>query len=275
MKLILSFFKVLFIFMFLTLISQVGGIVYLIYKPFSDSIKNRIRSKGIQLIFRVILFLGMMSLSSFMITPFIAKQFGRVPLPLQKTENLNPGNLLFCFLNRHYVKPELLNSIKEISKEVKATITDTEIIYLDANFPFYDGFPLLPHRSHDDGEKLDIAFIYKDIETGKRLNSIPSFIGYGYSEGPREGEFDQISDCEAKGYWQYGLISKITGQKKRYQFDEAANQQLLQIIIKNPQIGKVFIEPHLKQRLGFSNASKVRFHGCAAVRHDDHIHIQL
>ncbi|MFT5619364.1 MAG: hypothetical protein ACI85I_002607, partial [Arenicella sp.] len=39
--------------------------------------------------------------------------------------------------------------------------------------------------------------------------------------------------------------------------------------------GKVFIEPHLKTRLGLENYSKIRFHGCQAVRHDDHIHVQL
>ena len=32
--------------------------------------------------------------------------------------------------------------------------------------------------------------------------------------------------------------------------------------------------PHLKARLGL-NSNKVRFHGCHAVRHDDHFHVQL
>ncbi len=33
-------------------------------------------------------------------------------------------------------------------------------------------------------------------------------------------------------------------------------------------------KPHLKTRLKLSSA-KIRFHGCQAVRHDDHIHVQL
>jgi len=50
---------------------------------------------------------------------------------------------------------------------------------------------------------------------------------------------------------------------------------LIATLSKHPDTGKIFIEPHLKSRLGFANDSKVRFHGCAAVRHDDHIHIEL
>ncbi|HKK76486.1 MAG TPA: hypothetical protein VJ953_15505 [Saprospiraceae bacterium] len=34
------------------------------------------------------------------------------------------------------------------------------INYLDANFPFWNEFPLLPHLSHDDGKKVDISFLY-------------------------------------------------------------------------------------------------------------------
>ena len=35
----------------------------------------------------------------------------------------------------------------------------------------------------------------------------------------------------------------------------------------------IFIEPHLKNRLKIGN-NRIRFHGCKAVRHDDHIHFQ-
>ena len=41
-----------------------------------------------------------------------------------------------------------------------------------------------------------------------------------------------------------------------------------------PDIGKDFIEPHLAKRLG-ATTSKIRFQGCKAARHDDHIHVQL
>lgn len=44
---------------------------------------------------------------------------------------------------------------------MQQTEPQIRISYLDANFPFKDGFPLLPHLSHDDGRKVDIAFMYR------------------------------------------------------------------------------------------------------------------
>ena len=35
-----------------------------------------------------------------------------------------------------------------------------------------------------------------------------------------------------------------------------------------------WLEPHLKNRLGITH-SKLRFQGCQAVRHDDHIDVQM
>ncbi len=35
------------------------------------------------------------------------------------------------------------------------------------------------------------------------------------------------------------------------------------------------IEPYLKKSLGLGTESKIRFQGCQAVRHDDHIHLEL
>ena len=45
-------------------------------------------------------------------------------------------------------------------------------------------------------------------------------------------------------------------------------------ILKQNEISKIFIEPHLKKRMNLKNP-KIRFHGCRAVRHDDHIHLQI
>jgi hypothetical protein len=112
---------------------------------------------------------------------------------------------------------------------------------------------------------------------GKALLRLPSptMFGYGYSEEPRNGEYDQIRECEEKGYWQYSLMNKFVFDNKSYQFDEQANKDLIRQIVKDKRTGKIFLEPHLKKRLGFGKNNKVRYHGCKAVRHDDHIHIQL
>jgi murein endopeptidase len=67
----------------------------------------------------------------------------------------------------------------------------------------------------------------------------------------------------------------LTQQNKNYIFDAKATKELILAFSKNPNIKKIFIEPHLKQRLGLQKEKKIRFHGCGAVRHDDHIHVQL
>ena len=59
---------------------------------------------------------------------------------------------------------------------------------LDGNFPFITGFPLLPHLSHDDGEKVDLAFYYAD-DTGYLRGATRAPIGYFAFE-------DGTSNCQ-------------------------------------------------------------------------------
>jgi hypothetical protein len=54
------------------------------------------------------------------------------------------------------------------------------------------------------GKKLDLAFCYLDSHTGTQSNGVPSPIGYGISEEPRQAEIDQPCICSRQGYWQYG-----------------------------------------------------------------------
>jgi murein endopeptidase len=212
--------------------------------------------------------------------PLLAKPFGRVPLPifLNEAYPVRPANLITCLGNRHYVKPELLKLIKDVSKEINEGKKDkTEILYLDASFPFIDNFPLLPHKSHDDGEKLDICFLFKEKKSQKRVNEPMSFFGYGACIEPEKGETNMPAKCSENGYFQYNLIKMLTSQSKikTYEFDEKANRALLLLLSRKKATGKIFIEPHLKERLKLKQDKKIRFHGCGAVRHDDHIHLQL
>lgn len=148
--------------------------------------------------------------------------------------------------------------------------------YLDACFPFRKGFPLLPHLSHNNGKKVDLAFYYTSPQTGKQQHGSPSPIGYGVGEPPRKNEIQQAEICKQKGYWQYSFIQNLIGRfrKSNYAFDETKTKQMVELILKNAEIGKVFIEPHLANRMGIKNP-KLKFQGCHSVRHDDHIHIQL
>jgi hypothetical protein len=48
----------------------------------------------------------------------------------------------------------------------------------------------------------------------------------------------------------------------------------MQTLLAEPAVQKILIEPHLKERLRLQS-SKVRFQGCHAARHDDHVHVQI
>lgn len=264
------------VFILLTLLTQIGGVIYLIsdlvVKFFIKSSKNYIKRFLIKLAFFCVLYCT----STFFVVPIVAKSFGRVRLPLSETNSLKPLTFLTCLLNRNYVKPELKNTMFEVAKEMNEQFPGTSINYLDANFPFVDGFPLIPHLSHNDGEKLDLSFCYIDSKSGNSTNQCPSFIGYGVCEDPFPNEFNTTLFCEKRGYWQYSLLTKIVSQSNKINFklDLDKTSELIKMINSKPSIGKIFIEPHLVKRLHL-NLNKIKFHGCRAVRHDDHIHIQL
>lgn len=212
---------------------------------------------------------------SVLIIPPLAKSYGRVPLPVFN-EKVKPLTVLTCLLNRHYVILELREVLLEVADSMNDEYPKTVVSYLDANFPFVDKFPLLPHLSHNDGKKLDIALYYLDTAGIYAYHRAPSFIGYGVFVDPLPGESDMPEKCKKEGYWQYGFLKYLVPQwnKHKFQFDLVRTKMLIEKFISNSRIQKVFIEPHLKNRMRL-NYTKVRFHGCHAVRHDDHIHVQI
>jgi len=136
-------------------------------------------------------------------------------------------------------------------------------------------FPLWPHLSHNDGKKIDISFVYED-ELGNITNKTKSTTGYGVFEQALNNEVDQTKICKSSGNPFYDIAKYVTlGTKNKHlKFSISGNQLLLKAILNQPNTGKIFIEPYLKQRLKLSN-NKIRFQGCKATRHDDHIHLQV
>jgi len=63
-------------------------------------------------------------------------------------------------------------------------------------------------------------------------------------------------------------------KNKQLKFSIKGNHLLLNALLAQAQTSKIFIEPHLKKRLELAN-KKLRFQGCKATRHDDHIHLQI
>lgn len=93
-------------------------------------------------------------------------------------------------LNRNYVKPKLNDLLSNTAKKLNGT--NITIHYLDANFPFINKFPLLPHLSHNNGKKIDISLVY-ETQNGIITNKQKSVSGYGVFEAPKSNEYDQIN----------------------------------------------------------------------------------
>jgi hypothetical protein len=263
-------------FLLLTVLTQIGGLVYVInfstYGFINQKVNNRWLRRGSKLASFILIYL----LTTFLIVPVLAKPFGRVQLPASTTGNLRPLNFLTCLLNRNYVRKELKAVAFSVAGEMNSKYPGTIVNYLDANFPFFNGFPLFPHLSHNDGKKLDLAFCYKDKQSLQETNDAPSPIGYGICEEPTAAEKNTAEFCAQKGYWQYSFLKGVIpqGRKDDFLFYPQKTKALVELFANDSRIGKIFIEPHLQSRLQITS-SKIRFHGCRAVRHDDHIHIQL
>ena len=197
---------------------------------------------------------------------WIAPLFGRTPLPCLIGDSLKMHSPFFCVLNRQYVTPELAEVLTDYDTALQSAFPQTKTRVLDANFPFHTGFPLLPHLSHNDGRKVDLAFYYMG-DQGYLPAITRSPLGYFAFE-------DGYSTCPGHRLtlrWDMAWLQTLW---PAYKPDRPRMQMALNLLAADPRITKIFIEPHLKQSLG-ATSPKIRFQGCRAARHDDHIHIQL
>ncbi|GAB1858611.1 hypothetical protein MHTCC0001_34510 [Flavobacteriaceae bacterium MHTCC 0001] len=177
---------------------------------------------------------------------------------------------MYPLLFRNYVSPTLKHELEQAAHVLNKK--NLSITYLDANFPFLNGFPLLPHLSHNDGKKVDISFMYLD-EKGNPSNKKPTVSGYG-AYVTQDSKASQY--CLEKGYWQYDFPRYLTfGTVNNLKLDDKNTKQLIKLLLSSSRTEKIFIEPYLKKQLNLSSKNKIRFHGCKAVRHDDHIHFQI
>lgn len=258
----MKFFKLfghLLIISILTILTQLGGLVWLLTLIISFRFKKKKR----------FLFPTLYLVFNLLIVPPIAKYFGREPLPIFD-DNLKPRNWVYPLLFRNYVTPDLKYLLENSAKNLKNS--NISITYLDANFPFFDGFPLLPHLSHSDGKKVDISFMYLG-ENGLSTNKKPSVSGYGAFVNSINST---SKNCIDKGYWQYDFTKYATfGIINDLKFDKLKTRHTIKELLNSDSTEKIFIEPYLKETLNLNNERKIRFHGCQAVRHDDHIHLQV
>lgn len=192
-----------------------------------------------------------------------APLMGRQALPCFG-EPLRSGSLFYCAALRNYVTPELAAVAQDAATTVAQAYPGTVTLTLDASFPFGE-IPLLPHLSHDDGEKLDFAFSYRD-ETGYRPGAKRSPVGYFAFETL---DTQTCPKATLTLRWDMRWLQSIL---RPLALDEPRTRRLIATLTADPRIGKVFVEPPLAQQLGVAGT---RFQGCRAARHADHIHVQL
>ncbi len=255
------------VFIVLTLITQIGGVVYLMSFVFCKRIKKAFPLKGL------VVFILIYSLGTFVTVPVLAKLFNRERV--EHYPNLKPANYMTVLFNRNYVSKEMNTYLKDVSEDLAKRDDKIVMRYLDACLPLIDGFPLLPHLSHNDGKKIDFSLVYENGE-GEIINASKSISGYGVFEAPRKGELNQTRACLKSGFWQYNYPQYLTlgSINDKLHFSEKGTKDLMDALLNHSAIEKAFLEPHLKQRLKLSS-NKVRFQGCRSVRHDDHIHVQI
>lgn len=258
----------------LTLFTQIGGLIWLLALVLHSALRPKWPVRGL----RWLLFAGLYLLATLFIVPPLARLSGRVPLPAFSHPHLRPENIWFCLLNRTYVRPALRRALEDVAQQLQERFPGTVVWYMDANFPFIDGYPLEPHFSHKDGKKVDLSIYWADARSGEPVPGNPSPFGYGAFAGPLPGEYDYTAECERKGYWYIGLDGDLAApfyQAERYTFDAPRTRELLRLLAEHPAVVRVLVQPHLKTRLGLSNYGKLRVQGCKAARHDDHAHVEL
>lgn len=196
-----------------------------------------------------------------------APVFGRVPLPCLDAP-LRMQSPLYCVLMRNFVTPELRDVADGAARALAADYPGTITLALDGSLPFGDGLPLFPHLSHDDGEKLDFAFFYADA-MGYVPGRTASPLGYFAFErvGP-----ETCPPVFPTLRWDMGWFQPLV--RKDLTLEPERTAGLMRLLLADPRVGKIFLEPPMAAVLGLSD-DRLRFQGCRAARHDDHIHIQL
>lgn len=262
----------IFLFVLLTVLTQLGGLAYIAALAVSKML--RLTGWGVRLGVFLLFYVGVAYAAS-----LLAPKVGRVPLSCfaNSSDRLVVHSPVYCALNRNYVTPGMLRMAEALADHMDERFPGTATMVLDANFPFIDGFPLLPHLSHADGKKLDFAFYYRD-NAGRFLNGVTrSPIGYFAFEQPAPTE---EQPCAGRGDW---LTTRwdLTWLQPLFPDYAIEPERMREAVswlaatgVADYGVEKIFLEPHLSNALTLK-APSLRFQGCRAARHDDHIHVQI
>ena len=248
----------------LTVFTQVGGVFLWPFwsKVYSLSAKDRwiVRTaKRFWSLFFIYFALSMIVL------PFVAEKTGRKRLPLYANKDLplGPQSFLFPMLNRTYVQKHAYDTFIRSVKRAAQQEPDMVVRYLDAGFPF-PYLPLLPHLSHVDGQKIDVAFQFKQGED--YVDKTRSPIGYwGYAKETK-------SRCTNENTWLRWDFDWMQPHLPNLSLDVRKNRILFKALAKERQVCGILLEPTLHKLL---HAPKLQSNSCSVARHDDHFHVTI
>lgn len=250
-------FAHLVIIVLLTVVTQIGGVVW-----FAALFIARGRGRLVFFAVAVVLYGAAWGGAR-----VVAPMFGRQAIPCFQVEPGQPSaaHPFFCLANRTYVTPDLARHLDGLGVYMETRFPGTHVRVLDGGFPF-GSVPLLPHLSHGDGRKVDLALWYEG-------GGLRSPIGYFAFEQPESGAPELCGQTRGLTLrWDLAWFQPLWPENP---LDETRTGAALSWLAQNaPLGGKVFVEPHLVRKLGDAH-SAIRFQGCRAARHDDHIHVQI
>ncbi len=259
----------------LTMLTQIGGAILLFCLPFFIKINQMVLDSWLNRAARLFTFCGLYGVCCYYLVPKVAPAYGRILMP--ETEYLKPASVWYRILNRTYARPELADAMQKASLAMYNKYPGSATVYMDAGFPFFDGFPMLFHQGHNDGRRLDVGFFYIDAETRTYTNARPSLTGYGVFEKPQGGEPMSAEFCKSRGFGRYDATKwlGISFSGDRYRFDAPRTENLIRSVLKDDRVQNVLIEAHLEKRMRLEKTPKVINPDCLTVRHDDHFHVNM
>lgn len=268
-----------FLFILLTALTQLGGLVFLASLALGRLSRRAGSRKATAALAGAVFFVAGVPLANLFLAPALAGLNGRVALPCDVSAGKSYAALspLYCALGRNYARPEVRAMLDAMGRDLGRDHPGLVVATLDANFPVLDGFPLPPHLSHDDGRRIDLAYFYKDAAGNPLPLAAPSFLGYwGFEEPPTPAD----AACTDKTRWlafRWDMNWFQAFVRKDLTLDDERTAAMLRWLVeKGPEHGvaKILLEPHIAKRLGVTSPL-IRFQGCRAARHDDHIHVEV
>jgi|GEM_PF-4097547 len=251
----------------LTIITQVGGILiwpFLSMNPHDIGWFLQVKRFAYPLLSYCI--------GSQLLLPLISPLWGMEALPCSSDSNLQPLSHHTCFFNRNYINSDALETLMKIERNMERLAPQQPILYLDANFPL-PYMHMLPHLNHSKGDSIDLAFFWKNPETGAYAPP-PSPIGYGGFVSPEKPRvchpYDsyQIAGRIALDLrWDYDWLQPF---RSNAVLNTSLTQTLMGFLAKQQNVESITLEPHLHPKIG---TNKTIANSCKISRHDDHLYV--